>query len=168
MPLWITLAKDSLNSILKMKKLLGIFVLSLLWCNVSSADNLKIVDGDTIVLNGEKIRFLGIDTPELKQTCLQGNEEVGCGMFAKMLLAKKIGNNMPNCIGEKKDFYKRTLAECFVNGKSLSKFLVRSGYAFAYRKYSTKFIKDEDFAKANKLGMWAMTFQYPWDFRKKP
>ena len=168
MPLWITLAKDSLNSILKMKKLLGILVLSLLWCNVSSADNLKIVDGDTIVLNGEKIRFLGIDTPELKQTCLQGNEEVGCGMFAKMLLAKKIGNNMPNCIGEKKDFYKRTLAECFVNGKSLSKFLVRSGYAFAYRKYSTKFIKDEDFAKANKLGMWAMTFQYPWDFRKKP
>jgi len=53
-----------------------------------------------------------------------------------------------------------------VNGESLSKFLVRSGYAFAYRKYSTKFIKDEEFAKANKLGMWAMTFQYPWDFRK--
>ena len=31
---------------------------------------------------------------------------------------------------------------------------------------STKFIKDEEFAKANKLGMWAMMFQYPWDFRK--
>ncbi len=150
-----------------MKKLLWIVVLSLLWSSVSlAADNLKIVDGDTIVLNGEKIRFLGIDTPELKQTCLKGNEEVGCGMFAKMLLVKKIGNNIPKCIGEKKDFYKRTLAECFVNGESLSKFLVRSGYAFAYRKYSTKFIKDEDFAKANKLGMWAMTFQYPWDFRK--
>jgi len=53
-----------------------------------------------------------------------------------------------------------------VNGESLSSYLVRSGYAFAYRKYSKKFIKDEDFAKANKLGMWAMTFQYPWDFRK--
>ena len=65
-----------------------------------------------------------------------------------------------------KDVYKRTLAECFVNGESLSKFLVRSGYAFAYRKYSTKFIEDENFAKANKLGMWAMIFQYPWDFRK--
>ena len=151
-----------------MKKLLVILFVSLLCSNISLANSLRVVDGDTIILNGEKIRFLGIDTPELKQTCLQGNEEVGCGMFAKMLLAKKIGNNMPNCIGEKKDFYKRTLAECFVNGKSLSKFLVRSGYAFAYRKYSTKFIKDEDFAKANKLGMWAMTFQYPWDFRKKP
>ena len=87
-------------------------------------------------------------------------------MFAKMLLIKKIGNNTPICIGKEKDFYKRTLAECFVNGESLSKFLVRSGYAFAYRKYSTKFVKDEDFAKTNKLGMWSMTFQFPWDFRK--
>ena len=149
-----------------MKKLLGILVLGLLFCNTSFADSLRIVDGDTIVLNGEKIRFTGIDTPELKQTCMQNDQEVGCGMTAKMLLVKKIGNNTPECISEGKDAYKRTLAECFVNGESLSKFLVRSGYAFAYRKYSTKFIKDEEFAKANKLGMWAMTFQYPWDFRK--
>ena len=149
-----------------MKKLLIILFVSLFCNNISLANSLRVVDGDTIILNGEKIRFLGIDTPELKQTCLQGNEEVGCGMFAKMLLVKKIGNKIPNCIGEKKDFYKRTLAECFVDGESLSKFLVRSGYAFAYRKYSTKFIKDEEFAKLNKLGMWSMTFQYPWDFRK--
>jgi len=149
-----------------MKKLLGIVVLGLMWCNVSFANNLKVIDGDTIVLNGEKIRFSGIDTPELKQTCLQNDEKVDCGMSAKILLVKKIGNNTPKCISEGKDVYKRTLAECFVNGESLSKFLVRSGYAFAYRKYSTKFIEDEDFAKANKLGMWGMKFQYPWDFRK--
>ena len=149
-----------------MKKFLTIVVLCLLWCNNSFADNLKIIDGDTIILNGEKIRFSGIDTPELKQTCLQGDQEVSCGMTAKKLLAEKIGNAIPKCISEGKDTYKRTLAECFVNGESLSKFLVRSGYALAYRKYSTKFIKDEEFAKTNKLGMWAMTFQYPWDFRK--
>ena len=76
--------------------------LVLVFCNVSFANNLKIVDGDTIVLNGE----------------------------------------------------------------SLSSFLVRSGYAFAYRKYSKKFIKEEEFAKENKLGMWSMEFEYPWDFRK--
>jgi endonuclease YncB( thermonuclease family) len=149
-----------------MKNFLVILVLSLLSCNISLADNLKVVDGDTIVLNGEKIRFSGIDTPELKQTCLKGDEKVSCGISAKILLVKKIGNNTPECISKGKDVYKRTLAECFVNGESLSSFLVRSGYAFAYRKYSTKFIKDEEFAKANKLGMWAMTFQYPWDFRK--
>ena len=147
-----------------MKKLLWIVVLGLLWCNISLANNLKVIDGDTIVLNGEKIRFSGIDTPELKQTCLQNDVEVDCGISAKILLVKKIGNNTPQCIREGKDIYKRTLAECFVNGESLSSFLVRSGYAFAYRKYSTKFIEDEDFAKSNKLGMWQMTFQYPWDY----
>ena len=148
------------------KLIITLFITFLTLPNISFADNLKIVDGDTIVLNGEKIRFSGIDTPELKQTCMQGDQEIGCGMSAKMLLAEKIGNATVECISEGKDTYKRTLAECFVNGESLSKFLVRSGYAFAYRKYSTKFIKDEEFAKANKLGMWAMTFQYPWDFRK--
>ena len=149
-----------------MKKLSLYVFLALLFCGTSFADNLKIVDGDTIVLNGEKIRFSGIDTPELKQTCMNGDEKVFCGKTAKMILIKKIGNKTPECISKGKDAYKRTLAECFINGESLSVFLVRSGYAFAYRKYSKKFIKDEEFAKANKLGMWAMTFQYPWDFRK--
>ena len=149
-----------------MKKLFLYAFLVLIFSNTSFADNLRVVDGDTIVLNGEKIRFSGIDTPELKQTCMNGDEKVFCGKSAKILLIKKIGNETPECISEGKDAYKRTLAECFVNGKSLSVFLVRSGYAFAYRKYSKKFIKDEEFAKANKLGMWAMTFQYPWDFRK--
>ena len=149
-----------------MKKLLVILILGLLFCNTSFADSLRVVDGDTIVLNGEKIRFSGIDTPELKQTCMNGDEKVFCGKFAKMLLIKKIDNETPECISEGRDAYKRTLAECFVNGESLSAFLVRSGYAFAYRKYSDKFIKDEEFAKKNKLGMWTMTFQYPWDFRK--
>ena len=130
------------------------------------AQALKVVDGDTIVINGEKIRFFGIDTPELKQTCMKGEQKVFCGIFAKMLLIKKIGKETPKCISEGKDVYKRTLAECFIEGESLSSFLVRSGYAFAYRKYSKKFIKDEEFAKENNLGMWSMKFEYPWNFRK--
>ncbi|HIO51163.1 MAG TPA: hypothetical protein EYN36_01090 [Pelagibacteraceae bacterium] len=54
----------------------------------------------------------------------------------------------------------------FVNGESLSSFLVRHGYAFAYRKYSKKFVKDEEYAKKIRIGMWAMKFEFPWDFRK--
>ena len=137
-----------------------------MFCNTSFADSLRVVDGDTIVLNGEKIRFSGIDTPELKQTCMNGDEKVFCGKSAKTLLIKKIGNETPECISEGKDAYKRTLAECFVNGESLSSFLVRHGYAFAYRKYSKKFVKDEEYAKKIKIGMWAMKFEFPWDFRK--
>ena len=128
---------------------------------------IKIIDGDTIHLNNEKIRFTGIDTPELKQTCSKNNEIIYCGIQARQLLINKIGKNKVNCIKEGKDQYKRTLAECFVNDLSLSRFLVREGYAFAYRKYSKKFIEDENFAKNNNMGMWSMKFEYPWDWRKK-
>ena len=128
---------------------------------------IKIIDGDTIHLNNEKIRFSGIDTPELQQTCSKNNEIIYCGIQARQLLIDKIGKNKVNCIREGKDQYKRTLAECFVNDLSLSRFLVREGYAFAYRKYSKKFINDENFAKKNNIGMWTMKFEYPWDWRKK-
>ncbi len=149
-----------------MKRILVILILSLFFFNLSYADNLKVIDGDTIILNDEKIRFSGIDTPELKQTCLDKGEEVLCGISAKMLLIEKIGNKIPVCISEGRDIYKRTLAECFIDGESLSSYLVKSGYAFAFRKYSKKFVEDENFAKTNKFGLWSMKFQYPWDWRK--
>jgi endonuclease YncB( thermonuclease family) len=136
------------------------------YIDVKSQD-IKITDGDTIRINGEKIRFSGIDTPELRQTCLkQGIKEL-CGITAKQILIDKIADNKIVCIREGKDQYKRTLAECFVNNESLSSYLVKSGYAFAYRRYSKKFITDEDFARTNKIGMWSMEFDYPWDWRKK-
>ena len=128
---------------------------------------IKIIDGDTIHLNNEKIRFTGIDTPELKQTCKKNNEIIYCGIQARQLLINKIGKNKVNCVKEGKDQYKRILAECFVNDLSLSSYLVKKGYAFAYRKYSKKFINDEDFAKKNNMGMWSMSFDYPWNWRKK-
>ena len=136
------------------------------YIDVKSQD-IKITDGDTIRINGEKIRFSGIDTPELRQTCLKQGIQVPCGIEAKQILIDKIADNKIVCIREGKDQYKRTLAECFVNDESLSSYLVKSGYAFAYRKYSKKFIADEDFARTNKIGMWSMEFDYPWDWRKK-
>ena len=131
-----------------------------------NSQELRVVDGDTIHLNGEKIRFTGIDTPELKQTCIKEEAIDPCGITAKEILIKKISNNKVLCISEGKDRYNRTLAECFVNDESLSSYLVRSGYAFAYRKYSKKFVPDEDYAKLNKIGMWSMKFSYPWEYRK--
>ena len=131
------------------------------------SNKIKIIDGDTIHLNGKKIRFSGIDTPEIRQTCTKNNEIVKCGIQARELLVKIISNNNIKCIEEGIDQYKRILAECFVNDLSLSSYLVKNGYAFAYRKYSQKFVIDEDFARLNKLGMWSMNFEYPWDWRKK-
>ena len=153
----------------KRKVILLISISSLIFfitLNQVRSQELRVVDGDTIHLNDEKIRFTGIDTPELKQICTKDGAKDPCGITAKEILIVKIADNKVECISEGKDRYKRTLAECFVNDESLSSYLVRSGYAFAYRRYSKKFIPDEDYAKDNKIGMWSMKFQYPWDYRR--
>ena len=153
----------------KRKVILLISISSLIFFlifNQVRSQELRVVDGDTIHLNGIKIRFTGIDTPEIKQTCINNGVKDPCGVTAKVILIEKIGDNKVECISEGKDQYKRTLAECFVNNESLSSYIVRSGYAFAYRRYSKKFIQEEDYARINTIGMWSMKFDYPWEYRK--
>ena len=130
------------------------------------ASHVTVVDGDTIKIGDVKIRFSGIDAPEINQTCVASEGKVACGKISKDTLIAKVTNNKISCTDEGKDVYGRVLGECFVNGESLSSYLVREGFAFAYRKYSNKYIQDEEYAKSNKLGMWSMEFEYPWDFRR--
>tara|TARA_B100000003_G_C10750864_1_gene298930 strand:+ start:90 stop:551 length:462 start_codon:yes stop_codon:yes gene_type:complete len=132
----------------------------------ANSDLLIVTDGDTIRIGDERIRFSGIDAPEIKQTCIYQEIEFKCGEFSKNLLIEKISNQQVSCIRESTDQYGRTLAECFVGKESLSSYLVREGYAFAYRKYSDKFIPDEEYAQSKGNGMWSMDFMFPWDFRK--
>ena len=133
-----------------------------------------VVDGDTIKIKGKQIRFGGIDAPESyyrgkKQTCIEDNKKVFCGQISKEKLIEKIGNNSVNCKIEKnKDKYKRSVGECFIKEESLSVFMVRNGYAFDWPRYSKKkFANDQEYAKLNKLGLWNMQFEYPWEWRKK-
>lgn len=133
-----------------------------------SQDQIRVVDGDTIHIGEKKIRFSGIDTPEIKQTCIKDSQIVYCGVIAQKILMEKISDQQVVCVEENKpDKYQRVLAECFVNNESLSKYMVRNGYAFAFRDYSTKFVQDEEYAKKNNLGLWKMRFEYPWNYRKK-
>ena len=131
------------------------------------ADKLTVTDGDTIRIGEERIRFSGIDAPEMKQNCIYQEIEFNCGEFSKNLLIEKIADQEVSCIRESKDQYGRTLAECFVGKESLSSYLVREGYAFAYRKYSDKFIADEEYAQTKGNGMWSMEFLFPWDYRRQ-
>ena len=167
---WDTTQK--LISINLITKFLLIIFLGLLFYNTSFADNLKVIDGDTIKINGERIRFSGIDAPETnylgkKQLCYLNEVKIFCGKLSTEKLKEKIGNNSVSCDREKnKDRYGRTVAECFVNGESLSVYMVRNGYALDWPRYSKgKFLKDQEFAKKNNLGIWAMKFEYPWVWR---
>ena len=145
--------------------LINTFALSTL---VNASSSLKIIDGDTIILNAEKIRFYGIDTPEVKQKCTDNNgQSYSCGIQATLELKKIIGSRKVSCIKKTKDRYKRSISICYVNGNDINSLMVKKGWALAYRKYSKKYISNEINAKNEKKGLWQGKFEMPWDFRRK-
>ncbi len=138
----------------------------------------KIIDGDTVRINDKKIRLEGIDAPEIKQQCkkpflkisamigFQFDKNYSCGVTSKIKLKDKIKTSKIKCISSSKDKYKRFLATCFKERINLNKWMVRNGYAVAYRRYSKEYVKDEKYAKKNKLGIWEGSFTRPEKWRK--
>ena len=129
--------------------------------------SLKIIDGDTIILNSEKIRFYGIDTPEKKQKCKdKSGLSYPCGLVATNELKKIIISGKLFCKKRTTDRYRRSISTCYVNGVDVSSLMVKNGWALAYRKYSKDYVKDEEEAKKKKIGLWAGEFIPPWKWRR--
>ena len=151
-----------------MKKIIYFFIFSFFLSSIliASEKEIQVIDGDTIHIGKLKYRLFGIDAPEIKQICEKDNTKIQCGVIAKSVLKNKIADKIPECIVKDKDRYQRLVAECFIGKESLSRFMVREGYAVAYTQYSKDFIEDEKYAKENKLGIWSMNFQIPSEYRK--
>ena len=151
-----------------MKKIIYFLIFSFFLSSIliASEKEIQVIDGDTIHIGKLKYRFFGIDAPEIKQICEKDNTKIQCGVIAKSVLKNKIADKIPECIVKDKDRYQRLVAECFIGKESLSRFMVRQGYAVAYSQYSKDFIEDEKYAKENKLGIWSMNFQIPSEYRK--
>ena len=151
-----------------MKKIIYFFIFSFFLSTIliASEKEIQVIDGDTIHIGKLKYRFFGIDAPEIKQICEKDNTKIQCGVIAKSVLKNKIADKIPECIVKDKDRYQRLVAECFIGKESLSRFMVREGYAVAYSQYSKDFVEDEKYAKENKLGIWSMNFQMPSEYRK--
>ena len=66
-------------------------------CSTLHAQNIKILDGDTIHIAKVKYRFHGIDAPEISQICKENNKNVKCGELSKQKLIEKIGDKKVNC-----------------------------------------------------------------------
>lgn len=125
-----------------------------------------VIDGDTIKVNGERVRLFGIDAPEASQTCETATGAIKCGDIARVQLARRIGGRPVRCEGKTRDRYKRLVAVCTVSGDDLGSWMVRSGWATAYRRYSVRYATDEAAAKSAKLGIWATSFIPPATYRR--
>ena len=125
-----------------------------------------ISDGDSITIAGQRIRLLGIDAPEMKQQCYRDSKPYACGKEAKHALEQFVAGRVVSCNIESQDRYQRHIAECYAGELNLNAQMVASGHALAYRHYSTRYVSQEESARAQRFGMHGARYTEPWEWRK--
>lgn len=129
-----------------------------------------VLDGDTIEIAGERIRFHGIDAPESGQQCRdeQGNPWP-CGQRASFALDDFLAESRPtHCRVMDRDRWGRAIATCHRNdGADVNEWLVRRGWALDWPRYSGgAYGRVQEAAKAEKQGVWRGEFVKPWEWRR--
>lgn len=86
-----------------------------------------ITDGDTLTLAKKRIRLWGIDAPESAQQCTtQDGHSWPCGRRSAAALDGYLWDKTVRCQPKDTDRYGRVVAECFVQGQSVNRWMVRS------------------------------------------
>jgi len=122
----------------------------------------KLVDGDSLFINGREVRMVGIDAPEGKQFCTLNGKRWACGEASRRTLQGMAGSGQIRCEGEKEDRHGRLLGTCFKGELNLNREMVARGYAVAYGRYKS----EERAAREAKKGLWASEFQRPKAWRR--
>lgn len=128
----------------------------------------RVIDGDTIEIDGRSIRLEGIDAPEHGQTC--GRRFFGtwkCGTAAAAALREAVAGRSVTCESHGDDKYGRMLGICFVDGQDINAKMVREGLAWAFVKYSKTYVSEEAEARADRAGIWTGEAEPAWQYREK-
>lgn len=134
---------------------------------VQVAGLVHVVDGDTLDIDGTRIRMFGIDAPEGRQTCLRNQLDWACGEASTGALMDATDQREVRCEERDTDRYGRVVAECWTGKRNLNAWIVAQGWAVAYRQYGGDiYDAEEQAAKNAKRGVWSSRFDMPWDWRK--
>ena len=126
-----------------------------------------VIDGDTLVIGGRRIRILGMDAPELDQTCHEAAGETWpCGSHARQALAARLERQPVSCRVAGQDRYGRDLARCATGGTDLAAWLVREGWAVPAGDEQGRYRAAAREAEARGTGIWRGSFTRPADWRR--
>lgn len=156
--------KISLREILYMYKVWVLVVGVLLFAAgvASAVQQVKVIDGDSIVVNGVEMRLEGIDAPEYQQICYDTDKKgYRCGVKAREYLLKLTAGKKVSCKKLSVDRYKRQVSVCYAGGTELNREMVRAGWAVAYDRYSDDYAGEEKEARKYKRGIWQGKFMKP-------
>jgi endonuclease YncB( thermonuclease family) len=76
-----------------------------------------------------------------------------------------IGQRTVRCEQTDRDHYGRVVAVCYVGDEDIRAWLVEQGWALAFREYASRYVGEEDAARAAGRGIWRDTFDAPWEWR---
>jgi endonuclease YncB( thermonuclease family) len=129
----------------------------------------SVVDGDTIEIRGQRVRFNGIDAPESNQQCddTKGSR-YRCGSKAAAALDEFLAASRPvRCEFSSWDRHGRFVGDCFrADGLNVAAWLVEQGQALDWPKYSNgRYASQQAEAKNARRGIWSGAFQEPWEWR---
>ena len=122
-------------------------------------------DGDSLMVGETEVRLFGIDAPEFTQTCKRGSQNWSCGSEAANRLSRLFTGKDDRCVSMGIDQHDRTVGRCTVGTTDINRTMVATGYAVAFRRFSTDYVSAEESAKTNRRGIWAGTFEMPSDVR---
>jgi len=125
-----------------------------------------ITDGDSFEIGTTHVRLYGIDAPEGRQSCTRDGRAWACGNEAARKLRSLVGDRTVTCTRRDVDTYGRTVAVCRSGAVDLAAEMARSGFAVAYRRYSTDYVDEENEASAARRGLWAGDFESPESYRR--
>jgi len=134
---------------------------------VTHALSATAIDGDSLRVGGQEIRLIGIDAPELLQTCRdEDDRQWACGREAHVHLRSLVSRGSVNCVTRSKDQYGRTLATCSAGGVAdIGQAMVRAGYAVNFMSGGYQAAEAE--ARGEKRGIWRGTFERPQEWRRR-
>jgi len=131
-----------------------------------SVQNVTVLDGNTIQIDGRVIQIYGIDAPELGQHCLRGNILTNCGLSAAFELQKFIGMQLtPVTCVPRKEFPRGNVQVCTVGHANLAKIMLRNGSVMAIPKSDPDYLEAERYARVANLGIWHVKIVPPWEWR---
>jgi endonuclease YncB( thermonuclease family) len=145
-------------------------LLSLTQAQQTLTGRASVIDGDTLEVQGVRIRLWGVDAVESSQTCLdtQGRPWP-CGRRAAFALSDYLGQRTVSCTRRDTDRYDRMVAVCSVGGVEINRWLVEQGWALAYVRYGgSVYLNTQQQAQALKRGIWQGRFTPPWEYRRNP